>query len=689
MPVGTTLARSGPTAPRSVLGLGAAPTPQGRSRLVRWATGKDSDPVWARAGVRALLCASAMVYFWGLGAGGWAYGYYSAAVQAGLSSWKAALLGAFDGGGLLAIDKPPAALWLMELSCRALGLNSCGILVPEAVAGVTTVGLVYLTVRRWSGPGAGLMAAGAAAATPAAVASFRFNNPDAVLACLLVGAAYCTVRAAEAEGRGWAVGAGTCLGFGFLTKMSEVFLVFPALACAFWATSRRPRAKKAGLLGWATLSFLVSAGWWLVLVALIPPGDRPYLDSTTDNNVFQLIFGYNGLDRLTGSNVAHGATTGAAEAGWHDLLRLFGPEMGTQISWLLPTALLVGLAGYFLARGEGAAARGDRAALVLWGLWLIVMGGLFSAGGGLVNPYYTVALAPCLGGLIGVGGSVLWRHRRERLSELVVAGAVALTSVWSFDLLDRSKPWLPALRGCVLGAGLVAAAVLASGRKMRRRACFAVGALVMSVALAGPLAYCIGAVVNPPPSADPVAELPGTGDSPSVAPALGGQLEISRPDAQLVRLLEMGHHGYTWVAAVVGAERAAGYQLATGQPVIAVGGWSTTTPVPTLVRFRALVLAHRVHFFIFTPGFAGPGPHPGKLGTEAAVITSWVVRNFPARPIGGALVYNLASQRGAERQESTSRAAEPKPNLSSGQYWTATGDAAVLPLPHLGRASGL
>lgn len=611
---------------------------------MRWAVGADTDPLWARAGIRALLCVAAVAYLWGLGASGWAYGYYSAAVQAGLTSWKAALFGAFDGGRLLAIDKPPASLWVMELSSRVLGLNAWGILVPEALAGVGTVGLVYLTVRRWSGVGPGLAAAAVTAATPASVASFRFNNPDALLVCLLAAATYCSVRASEGGSRRWAVVAGVCLGTGFLTKMTEVFLVVPALGAAFWVVSRGSAFKKAALVAWAALAFVASAGWWVLVVVLTPPGQRPYIDSTSGNSVFQLIFGYNGLDRLTGSNVAHGVYTGAAETAWHDVLRLFGPEMGAQVSWLLPTALLVGLAGYLAAAGEGVAARGDKAGLVLWGVWLIIMGGVFSAGSGVINPYYTVALAPCLGGLIAVGGSVLWRHRGESSARVVMAGAVALTGLWSFDLLDRSRPWLPPLRLCVLVVALTASLNLVLNHRLGRRAQYVVGATVVAMSLVGPLAYCAGAVVDPPMGADPVAALPGTGRGEPQPQALGGQLQISRPSPGLVRALEVGDQRFTWAAAVVGAERAAGYQLATGKPVIAVGGWSTTTPFPTLGQFRALVGAHQVHFFIFTPGLGGLAPGPANRATTAAVITSWVVGHFPAQSIGGVLVYDLASQ---------------------------------------------
>src|SRR5215470_17550858 len=190
-------------------------------------------PRWVRPAVAVLLAGTAALYLWGLGASGWANAFYSAAVQAGSHSWKAFFFGSSDASNFITVDKPPASLWVMDLSARIFGVNAWSILVPQALEGVAAVGLLYLTVRRWSGPVAGLVAGAAFALTPVAVLMFRFNNPDALLVLLLVGAAYAVTRALEGASTRWLMLAGALVGFGFLAKMLQAFLVVPAFALVY------------------------------------------------------------------------------------------------------------------------------------------------------------------------------------------------------------------------------------------------------------------------------------------------------------------------------------------------------------------------------------------------------------------------------------------------------------------------
>ena len=131
------------------------------------------------------------------------------------------------------MDKSPAALWVMDLSARVFGVNAWSILVPQALEGVATVGFTYLTVRRWFSPAAGLIAGATVALTPVAALMFRFDNPDALLVLLLTIATYATVRAIEAGKTKWLVLAATLVGFAFLTKMLQAFLVVPAFGLVY------------------------------------------------------------------------------------------------------------------------------------------------------------------------------------------------------------------------------------------------------------------------------------------------------------------------------------------------------------------------------------------------------------------------------------------------------------------------
>ena len=366
----------------------------------------------------ALLLGTAVLYLWGLGASGWANGYYSAAAQAGSASWKALFFGSFDAGNAITVEKTPASLWLMGLSVRLFGLSPWSILVPEALAGIGAVALLYLTVRRVAGPLAGLLAGAAFAVAPVAVLMFRFNNPDALLVLLLVAAAYAVTRALERASTRWLVLAGALVGFGFLTKMLQAFLVLPAFGVAYFVAAPAPLRRRIGQVLLAAGAMVVAAGWWVAAVALWPAASRPYIGGSQTNSILELTLGYNGFGRLTGSEA--GSVGGQNGWGATGLTRLFSAEIGGQVAWLLPAALVLLAAGLWLA---GRAPRTDRtrAALLLWGGWLLVTAGTFSFMKGIFHPYYTVALAPGISALAGIGTVGLWRARRTVTDAILAA----------------------------------------------------------------------------------------------------------------------------------------------------------------------------------------------------------------------------------------------------------------------------
>ncbi len=255
-----------------------------------------------QAPLLVLLLGTAVLYLWGLGASGNANDFYAAAVQAGTQSWKAFFFGSLDSANFITVDKPPAALWVMELSGRLFGFNAWSMLVPQALEGVATVGLLYATVRRWFGTPAALIAGGVLALTPVAVLMFRFNNPDALLTLLLVAGAYATTRAVEQASTKWLLLAGTAIGFGFLTKMLQAFLVLPAFALVYLVAAPTPVRHRIGQVLAAGLAVVVSAGWWVAAVALWPASSRPYIGGSGNNSVLGLAFGYNGLGRIFGQS---------------------------------------------------------------------------------------------------------------------------------------------------------------------------------------------------------------------------------------------------------------------------------------------------------------------------------------------------------------------------------------------------
>ena len=598
-----------------------------------------------RPALPLLLTATGVLYLWGLGASGWANAYYSAAAQAGAASWKALLFGATDAAGGITIDKTPASVWVMGLSARIFGVNSWSILVPQALMGVATVWLLYATVKRVSGEWAGLLAGVVMALTPVAVLMFRFNNPDALLVLLLTAGAYATVRAIgddKTDGRmRWLALAGACVGFAFLTKMLQAFLVLPGFGLAYLVGARNKR-----ILGLATAlgSMVVAGGWWVLLVSLWPAGDRPYIGGSQNNSVLELTFGYNGFGRLTGDETGSvgGGGGGWGGTGWG---RLLSGEMAGGIAWLLPAAVVILVGGLWAALSGASAGKSTSArwrkgpafhSLILWGGWLLVTAGVFSYMNGIIHPYYTVALAPAVAAIIGIGAVELWR--KGFVGVAVLSGAVALTALETYLLLDNVVL-------LVIGLG-VAGLLLLVERNL------AVAALAVVVAVAGPAVYSFetaaAAHTGAIPAAGPAGQgFPGGGGGPTggggrgggMGGGMSGLLDAPSVGADLAALLRENSGDHTWAAATVGSNNAAGYQLASGAPVLAVGGFNGTDPYPTLTQFQEMVRNGQIHYFVGDGAMSSTSTGGSDAGAQ---IAEWVAANYPAETVGGVTVYDLS-----------------------------------------------
>ncbi|SER68540.1 ArnT family glycosyltransferase [Streptomyces qinglanensis] len=459
-------------------------------------------PRWESPAFWALLAVTAVLYLYGLGSSGYANSFYSAAAQAGGTSWKAFLFGSLDAGNAITVDKPPAALWPMGLSVRLFGLGAWQILVPQALLGVASVGLLYSAVRRRTGPASGLLAGALLALTPVAALMFRFNNPDALLCLLMVAALWCMGRAVEDGRTRWLVLAGACFGAGFLAKALQAWLILPVAALVYLVCGPTRLRNRIGQLLCGGLTTLVTAGWWVALVELWPASSRPYIGGSQENSFLELTFGYNGFGRLTGDETGSvgggggGGGRGGGAWGQTGLGRLFTDTAGGQISWLLPAALLFLVVGLVLA---GRAARTDplRASFLLWGGSLLSTAATFSFMSGIFHDYYTVALAPYLAAVVAMGAAALWREPSRPLRNAVLAAAVAGTAGWAFVLLGRAADWFPWLRWAVLAAGAAAACGLLAAAVLPRALGAAVAALGLLAAVAGPVAYTVSTVGTP------------------------------------------------------------------------------------------------------------------------------------------------------------------------------------------------
>jgi 4-amino-4-deoxy-L-arabinose transferase-like glycosyltransferase len=660
--------------------------PQRSGRAGTLLRGPSEQPRWARPALLVLLAGTAVLNLWNLSASGYANDFYAAAVQAGTQSWKAWLFGSLDSGNAITVDKPPAALWVMTLSARIFGFSSWSLLVPQALMGVASVGLLHASVRRWAGPGAGLLAGAALALTPAAVLMFRFDNPDALLVLLMVAGAYLVSRAVDATATKastrWLLLAGTAIGFAFLTKMGQALLVVPAFGLVYLvAGAPRLRTRILQLLG-AVVAMVVSAGWFIALVEIWPAASRPYIGGSTTNSLLELALGYNGLGRLLGGSGDGGGGGGGNTSfgGATGLTRMFTGEIGYEISWLLPAALIALVAGLWLTR---RAPRTDkvRVGLVLWGGWMLVSGLVFSYMSGTMHPYYTVALAPGIAATLAIGGRELWRHRDRVLARATLALMVAATAVWSFVLLAGSSESYAWVRWVVAGLAVLGVVGLLAGTRRLSRILLVGTVAAMLTGLVGTSAYAVatasvahtgsipsvgatstatstgmggmGGMGGPGGTGDG-GERPDGGTAPALAGSTTGTADSAGTDrtagfpgggggmggeagAELTALLSATDS--TWSAAVGTSQSAAGLELASGTAVMSLGGWSGSDSAVTLEQFQQYVANGQIHYYV-GGGQGGPG---GSADGTSSRIAAWVEANFTATTVGSRTVYDLTA----------------------------------------------
>jgi 4-amino-4-deoxy-L-arabinose transferase-like glycosyltransferase len=663
--------------PERVRAVGAAP----RALLAQLVGIRRGDAAWVGVGTVGVLALAAIVYIVNLTVSGFANTYYSAAALAGSQSWSAWFFGSLDAANFITVDKPPLGTMLLGLSVRLFGLSSWSILLPEALAGVATVALLMATVRRTFGSVEAVIAGLVAALTPAAVLMFRYDNPDALLTLLLVGAAYAFVRALEAGRLRWVVLAAALVGFGFLTKYLQAYLVLPVFAFT-WAVAAPGsiRRRVVGLLV-ALATVIVTCGWWVAIVELIPAAARPFIGGSETNSVIDLLLGYDGLGRIFGQGGGAGAAGpggGGGFSGDPGILRLFNAEFGGQVSWLLPLAIGATGLGLWVRR---RAPRTDlrRAAYLLWGGWLAVHVLVFSFMSGIIHSYYAVVMAPAIGALVGAGIVELWRLRsRSSWGGVLLGGAILGSAVWAWALLERTPAFAPGLGFAILAVAVLAAMAVAlpARREWRRIAALGVG-LGLAVLVAGPSAYAIDTMgtaygggdpsAGPTASgassgpgglgsgmrvgAPPVGALPGTMDGvtdgtvdgarPDDGMAAGGDGGFGggvQVDDALTEYLAANRGSATWIVAVNGANQAGSIELATGLPVMAMGGFSGSDPTPTLEQLQAYVASGQIRFVLVGNGGAGGGPNSGSSD-----ISAWVTANGTlVEEVGNGSLYDLS-----------------------------------------------
>lgn len=545
--------------------------------------------------------------------------YYAAGVKSMLMNGHNFLYLSFDPAGFLSLDKAPLALWLQAASARLFGFNGLALLLPQVLAGVLSVCVLYWLVRRAYGVGAGLLAAFVLAVMPISVVTSRNNTPDALMVLFLLLAAGAVTLSVERSSLRWLLIGAALVGLAFNVKMLQVLLVVPALAVLFIVASPLPWRKRVvhGLL--ACVVMLAVALPWMLAVEFTPAGQRPYVGGSTNNSVFDLVFGYNGLARLWGEDWS-------SEIGAPGPLRLFNDELGGQMSWLLPLALVGLLIAAWQMRSQqpDADRTGRRNALVLWTTWLVTSALYFSVSV-FYHRYYLATMAPAVAALAGIGTRALWTVGcRGKWPRVWAVLALALTAVVQAALFLPFAGWnawlMPAVIGSLLGAGALAL-VWRKGWDCARLATRAAFTCALMPLLFAPMVWTIIPVAACVDYTRPYAGPQVTGASQACEPF------AKRPflDRGLVDYLLQNRQGARYLGATYDLSISGLGILETGEPFMTLGGYRGSDPILTKDEFAQVVANGEVRFFL--------GLTPDNEDIPVARETKqWVKEHCPLGP---------------------------------------------------------
>ena len=636
-------------------------------------------PAWHQLALGSIAFISIFMNFYQLGANGFG-SYYPPAIRSMMDNWHNFFFASYDPGGFVTVDKPPVGFWFQVISAKIFGLNPVSILLPQALAGVLSVLLLYHLVRRHFGVVAGLLAALALAITPISVVTNRDVTIDSTLALFLLVGAWAVIRAAETGKLRWLLLSAVTVGIGFNIKMLEAYLVVPAFGLLYLLAAPKSIRKRIGHLALAGLVLLVVSFSWIAVVDLTPASQRPYVDSTQNNSELSLALGYNGIERLLGgvfgwrggatgtpptngngpssttgtppTNEIGGSTNfgrngsaqqqpgaggfgGLFNTGAASPLRLFQEALGSQVSWLLPLALLGMLA---LAWQRRPRFREDRQqhSLILWGTWLLTMGIFFSVAG-FFHQYYMTEMAPAIAAPFGIGLVIMWKDfRKGGWRGWLLPLALVATVAEQVYLLNGYPTWSSWMVPIIAVLSIVAVVVLVGARLAPHLhvkapgtrfllAALVAGVLVLMLA---PTVWAITPILLSKQADTLVAGPPQTGNFGG-----GGRTNgTATADTMLIHYLEANQGTTKFLVAVPSSQGIADeIILATNKPVMSLGGFSGSDPILTTSQLASLVANGTVRFFLLNSSGGGARP-AGIGGGQQGALTTWVTQHCRAVP---------------------------------------------------------
>ncbi|ATP94065.1 glycosyltransferase family 39 protein [Bacillus altitudinis] len=591
--------------------------------------------------------------------------YYLAAVKSMSKSFHHFFYASFDAAGFVSIDKPPVVFWIQTISALIFGFHTWSVILPQALAGVGSVLLLYLMIKPAFGQGAARVSAAVMALTPIAAAVSRTNNIDSMLVFTLLAGTYFLMRAVKSGKMRWLLMAFALVAVGFNMKMLQAFMVVPAFIFYYFIAARVPLKKKIFSLLCSIVVLACLSLSWAVAVDMTAESERPYVGSSQTNSVLELAFGYNGTERLLGQTTGksfgdmnqqagmvmpdnsglgdssedqsnrnqpppsqnqmmppqHGPGGGSPPGsavgqqsmnmygtGNPSIFRLFQSALSGQISWMLPFALF-GLLGMIISWWkERKAQLNEWKQTMFWTAWLIPAAGFFSIAG-FFHHYYLIMLAPPIAALCGIGAKKMGDlfKANKGVSAYLLPAAIAVTAIFQGYILSNyttqiSSIWMYA----IAIAGMIIAILLLMYREKQ---------LIMKRLLITALTTLL--LIPGFWSATPIiyggnAVLPEAGVQ--LASSRGGNMFTSSVDQGLLTYLKAHQTGETYLFATLTTVTAAPYIIDEDENVMALGGFNGTDPILTVNKLKALIQQGKVKYFLL----------PDNQSSANSKLVSWI-----------------------------------------------------------------
>ncbi|MEY8000705.1 glycosyltransferase family 39 protein [Clostridium sp. Mt-5] len=642
-------------------------------------------------GLSLILILSAVLNFTNLGIEGNANTFYAAGVKSMMMNFKNFFFASFDPGGFVTIDKPPLGFWIQTISAKIFGFSGWSIILPQALAGVISVAIIYHLVKRSFGTSAGLIAALCLAVTPISVAAGRNNTIDNLLVLPLLLACWAILIAAEKGKIKYLILSLVLVGIGFNIKMVEAYMVAPAIYITYLLASTMGFKKKIKHLVLGTVVLLVVSLSWAIIADLVPASDRPYIGSSTNNTVMELIIGHNGLERIGigGRNAGRGqqrqralenewskisnqrgAGQGDFENGFNSsnkndsnannaqrgmrsnsnagIFRLFGNgNMSDQISWLLLFAIIGFIAAAIKEKLKSPFDNKEKLSLILWIMWLLPEFIYFSFSKNVTHTYYLTTMAPSIAALVGIGLPAMWDFYKERgvkswiLPIALIANGCVEILILSYNY-NRSNGYkiIMLITGilCIVSSIILCIINLIKNKEKasdkgnaenyENKSNFSKDTTLNKVLVS--IAF-IGILIAPTVWSFTPMFYPMNGSSPSAGLELasGNQQRDSSVsnNSKLIKFLEDNKKNEKYLVAVPSANSyGSDLILKTGEPVMALGGFSGSDPILTVEQFKKLVNDGVVRYALVNTG--GNRGFGGAMGNNSnSNITSWIQQN--------------------------------------------------------------